>query len=57
MKNKSTDIESFARYAKQVNQYKKNTGAYQQKVEYIKSLFEVGGETSLCVPICVVINI
>jgi len=52
MKNKSTDIESFARYAKQVNQYKKNTGAYQQKVEYIKSLFEVGGETSLCSNMC-----
>lgn len=41
MKKKTKEISQFAQYAKQVTSYKKNTGAYQQQVEYIKSLFEV----------------
>ena len=41
MKNKTSEISQFAQYAKQVSMYKTNTGGYQQKVEYIKSLFEV----------------
>ena len=41
MKQKDTDIAGFAIYAKNVSQYKKNTMMYQQRIEYIKSLFEV----------------
>lgn len=41
MKDKNSEIAAFALYARQVSEYKKDTGAYQQKVEYIKSLFEV----------------
>ncbi|KAK2146291.1 hypothetical protein LSH36_618g01031, partial [Paralvinella palmiformis] len=40
MKQKDTDIAGFAIYAKNVSQYKKNTMMYQQRIEYIKSLFE-----------------
>ena len=41
MKDKDTTIGGFAIYAKNISQYKKNTPHYQQRVEYIKSLFEV----------------
>ncbi|KAH3716383.1 hypothetical protein DPMN_059105 [Dreissena polymorpha] len=41
MKNKQPSVDLFATYAKNYNQYKKNTTSYQQKVEYIKSLYEV----------------
>ncbi|XP_052798483.1 dynein heavy chain domain-containing protein 1-like isoform X5 [Mya arenaria] len=41
MKNKEPEVDMFATYAKNYNQYKKNTASYQQKVEYIKSLYEV----------------
>lgn len=41
MKDKQPSVDMFATYAKNYNQYKKNTATYQQKVEYIKSLYEV----------------
>ncbi|XP_060599368.1 dynein heavy chain domain-containing protein 1-like [Ruditapes philippinarum] len=41
MKDKNASVDQFATYAKNYNQYKKNTASYQQKVEYIKSLYEV----------------
>jgi len=41
MKKKEPDVDQFATYAKNYNQYKKSTPTYQQKVEYIKSLYEV----------------
>ena len=42
MKDKRENVESFALFAKNYQQYKKNTLQYQQRVEYIKSLYEVG---------------
>ena len=41
LKEKLSSVDSFAAYAKNFNLYKKNTSSYQQKVEYIKSLYEV----------------
>ncbi|XP_070566099.1 dynein heavy chain domain-containing protein 1-like isoform X2 [Ptychodera flava] len=41
MKEKNTDIEAFAEYAKQYITYKNKMAALQSEVEYIKSLFEV----------------
>nr|XP_006818816.1 PREDICTED: uncharacterized protein LOC100376274 [Saccoglossus kowalevskii] len=41
MREKNTDIESFAEYAKQYMRYKNKTVDLQTEVEYIKSLFEV----------------
>ena len=49
MKNKHSDVDRFATYAKFYNQYKKNTTSYQQKVEYIKSLYEVSNLSCLVV--------
>jgi hypothetical protein len=41
MKDKKDNVESFALFAKNYQQYKKNTLQYQQRVEYVKSLYEV----------------
>ena len=41
MKDKQQSVDTFAMFAKNYNQYKKNTSSFQQKVEYIKSLYEV----------------
>lgn len=41
LKKKHSDVDRFASFAKNYNQYKKNTTSYQQKVDYIKSLYEV----------------
>ncbi|KAK6166840.1 hypothetical protein SNE40_023452 [Patella caerulea] len=41
MKDKKPVVSAFAVFAKNFSQYKKNTPQYQQRVEYIKSLFEV----------------
>lgn len=41
MKDKRETVESFAQFAKNYSQYKKNTVQFQQRVEYIKSLYEV----------------
>ncbi|ESP00380.1 hypothetical protein LOTGIDRAFT_173233 [Lottia gigantea] len=41
MKDKRPIVSAFAIFAKNYSQYKKNTPQYQQRVEYIKSLFEV----------------
>ena len=41
MRNKQTDIGGFANYAKNVTQYKRNQRSFQERMEYIKSLFEV----------------
>ncbi|CAL1542050.1 unnamed protein product, partial [Lymnaea stagnalis] len=41
MSDKKTDVLSFASLAKNFTNYKKNTVQYQQRVEYIKSLYEV----------------
>ena len=41
MRNKQTDIGGFADYAKNVAQYKRNQRVFQERMEYIKSLFEV----------------
>ena len=45
LKEKQNSVDCFADYAKNFNMYKKNTSSYQQKVEYIKSLYEVSGHT------------
>ena len=41
MRNKDTSIGGFADYARNVNKYKKGQRSYQERVEYIKALFEV----------------
>ncbi|XP_069111191.1 dynein heavy chain domain-containing protein 1-like isoform X1 [Argopecten irradians] len=41
MKDKRASVDAFARFAKNFNIYKKNAPQYQQRMEYIKSLFEV----------------
>ncbi|XP_048242736.1 dynein heavy chain domain-containing protein 1-like [Haliotis rufescens] len=41
MKDKRSTVDAFAVFAKNFSQYKKNTITYQQRVEYIKSLYEV----------------
>ncbi|XP_035825634.1 dynein heavy chain domain-containing protein 1 [Aplysia californica] len=41
MTDKREDVSSFASFAKNFGHYKKNTVQYQQRVEYIKSLYEV----------------
>ena len=41
LKKKHASVEAFASYAKHYYQYKKNMPSYQQRIEYIKSLFEV----------------
>lgn len=43
MKDKRSTVDAFAVFAKNFSQYKKNTITYQQRVEYIKSLYEVRG--------------
>ena len=47
LKEKQNSVDCFADYAKNFNMYKKNTSSYQQKVEYIKSLYEVSGQARL----------
>ena len=42
MKDKQTNIGGFAVYAKNVSAYKKAQPSYRERVEYIRSLFEVG---------------
>ena len=41
MRNKDTSIGGFADYARNVNKYKKNQRSYQERMEYVKALFEV----------------
>ena len=41
MTDKRADVSSFAAFAKNFGYYKKNTVQYQQRVEYIKSMYEV----------------
>ena len=41
MRNKETSIGGFADYARNVNRYKKNQRSFQERVEYVKALFEV----------------
>ncbi|XP_052095798.1 dynein heavy chain domain-containing protein 1-like isoform X11 [Mytilus californianus] len=41
LKDKSDEINAFATYAKNFNQYKKNSPIFQQRCEYVKLLFEV----------------
>ncbi|XP_013418883.1 dynein heavy chain domain-containing protein 1-like [Lingula anatina] len=41
MRDKKVSMDAFAVYAKQITQYKKNSQQFQQRVEYIKSLFEM----------------
>ncbi|XP_041347210.1 uncharacterized protein LOC121367129, partial [Gigantopelta aegis] len=41
LKKKHASVGAFAIYAKNYYQYKKNMPNYQQRIEYIKSLFEV----------------
>ncbi|GFO14607.1 dynein heavy chain domain-containing protein 1-like, partial [Plakobranchus ocellatus] len=41
MTDKRADVSSFASFAKNFTHYKKNTLQFQQRVEYIKSLYEV----------------
>lgn len=47
MRNKDTSIGGFADYARNVNKYKKNQRSYQERMEYVKGLFEVRGHRSL----------
>ncbi|XP_064648692.1 dynein axonemal heavy chain 6-like isoform X2 [Lineus longissimus] len=41
LQNKDTALDKFAKYSKNVHEYKKNMISYQQRSDYIKSLFEV----------------
>ena len=41
MKDKETNIRGFALYARTVQQCKKQTPFYQQRVDYLRSLLEV----------------
>ena len=41
LEKKEAAIGGFAIFAKNVSRCKKNTAQYQQRLEYIKSLFEV----------------
>ena len=42
MQSKQKSMSGFANYSRNVNLYKANLHSYQRKVDYIKSLYEVG---------------
>lgn len=42
MKDKEPSVSSFALFAKNFNDYKESTLQFQQRVDYIRSLYEVG---------------
>ena len=48
MRNKDTSIGGFADYARNVTKYKKNQRSYQERMEYIKALFEVCKTCTIC---------